>query len=108
MMTLAVLAVLALYALWLLFILAMSFKRAWPQMGGIARAFAAPVIVLGFVWDTAVNVLATAVFLDLPRELTLSHRLKRYHQGRRNWRWRIADWICEHWLDQFDPDGDHC
>lgn len=107
-MELALLIYAALYALWLLFILAMTFKRAWPQMAWIARTHAAPVIVIGFVLDVALNVLATFVFIDPPRELTLSHRLKRYHQGRRGWRWRIAEWICERWLDQFDQDGDHC
>lgn len=98
-----------LYALWLLFILSMSFKRAWPYMHPVAKVLAAPVLIVGAVVDAMVNVLASLVFFDPPRELTLSHRLKRYNTDfADDWRAAIADWVCTHMLDQFDPDGDHC
>lgn len=99
-----------LYALWLLFILAMSFKRVWPNLGAVAKALAAPVIIIGFMVDVLVNVASSVVFLDLPRELTLSRRLKRYHYNADHpwWRRRIADFVCQQMLDKFDPDGDHC
>ena len=101
------------YALWLMYVLAMSFKRHWPGLGFVAKALAAPVVVVGFVLDVSVHLLSSVVFLDLPREVTLSHRLKRYNRNpstRAIDRYRrcVAGWVCTRLLDQFDPDGDHC
>jgi len=49
-------------------------------------------------------------FLELPREFTVTHRLRRYmtFPMRRTWRGAAAVWVCHNLLDIFDPDGKHC
>ena len=102
-------AVLALYALWIFYLAAMNLRRA-REAGRLTRtalAFALPIIVLAIAIDVAVNlVLATVVFLDRPREWTVSERLSRYLPAG-GWRSSVAWWVALHLLDPFDPSGSH-
>lgn len=70
------------------------------------------VVALGLVLDVLYNVVAgTILFLDPPRELTFTARLKRYRRGDRpvtSWRYRLATWICRELLNPHDPSGEHC
>jgi len=61
-------------------------------------------------------VVATIIFVDLPRELQFTKRCQRYIKGEtgwfeitRKWRKKAATWICRVLLDPFDdPDTGHC
>lgn len=104
------------YACWLVYILVMGLYRAHLagrlHRGLVTYWLAAPVVVVGFAMDVVLQLLATVVFLDLPRyqlrEWLLTDRLQRYMAGPDGWRKRWADWICTHALDLFDPRGSHC
>lgn len=99
----------ALYALWTLFLAAMSLRAA-RERGRLSRtalAFALPIAATAILLDVLVNAtLATLVFVDLPREWTLSQRLSRY-LPQDGWRARVALWLGDRLLDPFDPSGSH-
>lgn len=111
-MTLAVMCLLAyLYAGWLLFVLVMGFYRAHlsKRLHGVTKALALPVVLFAVVLDALSNLLiAPLIFGELPKEWLVTDRLKRMKREDHGWRGAIADLICEHLLDVFDPTGDHC
>lgn len=103
----------SIYALWVFYLAVMHLKRARDN-GTLSRPalyLGYPVLLVGYALDVFVQVVpATILFLDLPRESTLTGRLKRYLYGEQSGSWReaVAAWMCAHLLDQFDPDGRHC
>ncbi len=101
-----------LWIFWFAYVGIMGIYRAHlaGRLDGFARAMSVPVVLLGYVLDVMANVtVAVLVFLDWPREWLVTTRLKRYRRdapGTRNA--KIAEYICEHLLDPFDPTGNHC
>ena len=65
---------------------------------------------LGFILDVFYNVtIGTVLFLQLPKDVTLSLRLKRIRKEKQQgWRRKLADTICDHVLNPHDPTGYHC
>lgn len=110
-MTLALLAPLAyLWLLWALYVLVMGLYRAHldKRLGRTARVLGAPFLIVGWAMDVACNVtFAALLFLEPPRELLVTTRLKRHMKGS-GWRRSVARWICSKLLDPFDPSGSHC
>lgn len=95
------------YVFWLLFIVTMAGKAAWPVLTPVARVLIAPAALTALLLDVFFNlVIATVLFLDLPREWTFTKRLVRYKPDH-NWRGRLARWICANLLDPFQVGG-HC
>jgi len=92
---------------WFFYIAIMGLKERRAQLHPIARAVAYYGLALALALDVALNLTASLVLLDLPRELMFTGKLKRLKRGG-GWRARLASWICERMLDQFDPDGKHC
>lgn len=100
-----------LYAFWCAYVLVMGIYRAHlaHRLVGLNKAMAMPVVAIAYAMDVAANwVIAPLVFLDMPREALVTARLIRYKRGDYGWRRRVADFICDHLLDVFDPTGDHC
>ena len=98
------------YALWLFFLAVMTLERARGTGGlyGVAYVLALPIIAIGFALDLFVTVtLGSILFLDIPREATLTARLKRYAKTPGTWRYRLALLLAGHLLDRFDPAGWH-
>ena len=101
------------YALWIFYLAVMCLKRA-RDSGSIstgALCFGYPILFVGMVIDFVVQVTAASVlFLEPPRELTVTARLKRhlYHGKPGSWREKLAGWLCANLLNTFDPDGRHC
>ena len=100
----------SLYVLWLFFLASMVLLTAHKKgtLSKPALVLGIPVIGLGILIDVAVNVLLTAVFMEAPKEWTVSKRLSRYKAEASGWRYKIAKFICENFLDTFDPSGCHC
>ena len=72
------------------------------------KVFGYPALFVGLAIDFVVNVVfGTLVFLQLPREMTLSTRLWRLSNGEPSWRQRWALWIRTQLLDSIDPSGIH-
>lgn len=104
-------SVLALYALWLFYLAVMSLYRAKlnNQLSKVALRLGYPILIIGLLLDFVVNVVvASVVFLDLPREFTVSEKMSRLIKSNSKWRKTGACWFCEKFLDVFDPSGKHC
>lgn len=99
----------ALYILWPFYLAVMNLKRARDagKLTKVAYALGAPILFVGWALDIAVNwMVMTVVLLELPREATVTARLKR-HANRYTWRGRVARWFALHLLDPYDPSGRH-
>ncbi|MDQ0571472.1 hypothetical protein QFZ42_003306 [Variovorax paradoxus] len=80
-----------------------------------ANALTTSIKVMGYPWlffglfvDFVVNtIFGSLVFLDLPREWTLSSRLWRLSNLEPSWRQKWALWIRINLLDPIDPSGIH-
>ena len=96
----------SLYLLWLGYVLTMQIVRQWDCLPLASRILGAPPALAAYLLDVFLNLtVCTVLFLDLPREATITKRLHRYRRGRGR-RARVARWICWHLLNPFDPD--HC
>ncbi len=105
-----VVAVVSIYALYVYYCAIMNILRVYRQgkLTVLGRVFGIPTLAVGLALDVFVNIfIATVVFLDPPREWTLSIRLSRYLQhSNSGYRHAVARWI-EPVLDPLDPSGDH-
>ena len=109
MMINTLLAILALYVLfivtWALYICSMQLRHHRHELHPVAKAHAYILAGLMLALDFLVNIVMSVPLLEPPRwdrgELLLSPRLKRLHE-RDSWRGRVARWLCEHLLNQFD------
>ena len=98
------------YALWLFYLAVMNLKRARDAkiLTGVAYAFGVPILLVGWALDVFVNLtFCSILFADLPRESTMTARLKRYATQPGTWRFTLTVWFATHFLDKFDPDGYH-
>jgi uncharacterized membrane protein YhaH (DUF805 family) len=95
------------YVLWVVYLAVMNLKRV-RDAGNLSRAalvLGVPVLIAGLLVDLFCNVLLSVILLELPRETTVTARLKRHNQGT-GWRKTVAGWF-EPILDPFDPSGNH-
>lgn len=100
----------ALYALWVFFLAIMALQRAYDAqtLNKAALVLAMPVLVIGFALDVLVNLTAaTLLFLEIPREWTVSERLVRLARGSEGPRRSAARWLLANLLATFDPSGRH-
>ena len=101
--------VLSLWTLWVFFLAVMSLQRVRDTAGLTfwCKVFGYPVLFVGLVLDFLCNVFALSlILLEIPKEGTVTARLKRHNQGPDGWRKSVAKWA-EQLLDRFDPSGDH-
>jgi hypothetical protein len=102
---------LALWVFWCLYIFMMGIYRAFLQrrLKGLSLVMSSPVLAVAFVLDFLAQMTVFSVlFLDHPRDWLVTNRLRRYMAGPDGWRKRLADYLCHHLLDPFDPTGGHC
>lgn len=97
------------YELWIYYLAVMSLKRA--KNAGLltsnVRKLATPILVVGLALDVVVNAFVmTILFLQLPSELTVTARLKRYIKMGAGWRFKVAQKFIV-LLDPYDPSGRH-
>ncbi len=101
--------ILSLWTLWVFFLAVMSLKRARDTVGLSfwCKFFGYPVVCVGLLIDFAANVfLLSLILLEVPKEGTVTSRLKRHNRESTGWRKSVAVWA-EQLLDRFDPSGDH-
>lgn len=85
----------------------MATKAAPPAAVSLATIAAYPALVVGLLLDLIVNTfVATLIFVELPREFTVSARLTR-HSESTGWRQRVAIAIRTALLDNIDQNGVH-
>jgi hypothetical protein len=98
------------YILWIFYLAVMNLQRVRDLglLHPVVKKLAYPILIVGVLLNILLNItILTILFLDVPREWTISKRLNRYMtQPVANWRSKAAK-IFEYLLDPFDPDGDH-
>lgn len=100
-------------ATWVCYVGIMGAMRARKSLGlhWSVWIFLAPLVVLGIALDCLINLLMSLPFWDLPQEPLLTARLHRYRDQDKyigTKRRSAAKFICEYWLNPFDPSGLHC
>ena len=102
---------LSLWWLWILYIAMMNVKRALMQ-GDIPWQAKMLVVPTKWIFDVVEFfcnvVVCTVIFVDWPKEITVSDRLRRYHRNPTcpTWRMIIVNFI-KPMIDPFDPTGTH-
>jgi len=97
------------YLLWVLYLAVMNLKRVKDAglLSPLALALGYPVFIFGYLLDILINIFVmTFVLLEMPKEFTVTARLKRHKNQSTGWRLSVAKWF-EPLLDPFDPSGDH-
>lgn len=96
------------YALFVFYAAVMNIKRVRDagKLTTFGKVLGYPTLAIGLVLDFVVNtVVMTVVLLELPREFTVTSRLKRHHQ-QGGWRLAVVKFF-EPVLDPLDPSGNH-
>ena len=97
------------YGLYVFYAAVMNIKRVrdMGKLTTLGKVFGYPTLVIGLVLDLLVNVLVMSVILlEIPREFTVTSRLKRHHAESTGWRLAVVLFF-EPLLDPLDPSGDH-
>ena len=99
----------AVYLLWVHFVAIMHLMhmRADGLLTRSQKAIGYTALAVGLVLDLAVQIAITPLFLELPREWTVSGRLWRLSNGTPGWRQRLAIKLRTALLDTADPSGTH-
>ena len=108
MIYLGILAV-NLYGFFIMYIASMGMIRAHKEkkLNSILWALCVPFVILALIIDFINNIIVfTLLFLELPKELLVTDRLKR-HVGKDTIRGKLAQWFGKYILNPFDPTGDH-
>lgn len=101
--------VLGFWTLWVFFLAVMRLKEVRDTVGLSfwCKVFGYPVLCVGLLLDFLCNVFALSLILmEVPKEGTVTARLKRHNRESTGWRKSVAVWA-EQLLDRFDPSGDH-
>ena len=97
------------YATWVFYLAVMNLAMA-RRAGTLSRTalvLGMPVLVVGGLLDLLLNMtVMSLVLLELPKELTVTKRLKRHHKQSTGWRLAVVLWF-EPLLDPYAPNGDH-
>jgi hypothetical protein len=97
------------YALYVWYAAVMNIKRVrdMGKLTTLGKVFGYPTLVIGLILDLLVNwFVMTIILLEVPRELTVTSRLKRHHKESTGYRLAVVKFF-EPVLDPLDPSGDH-
>lgn len=97
------------YALFVFYAAVMNIKRVRDagKLTTMGKVLGYPTLVIGLVLDLLCNVFVmTIIMLELPKELTVTSRLKRHNANSTGWRLAVVKFL-EPVLDPIDPSGDH-
>jgi hypothetical protein len=97
------------YALYVWYAAVMNIKRVrdMGKLTTLGKVFGYPTLVIGLILDLLVNwFVMSIILLEIPRELTVTSRLKRHHKESTGYRLAVVKFF-EPVLDPLDPSGDH-
>jgi hypothetical protein len=87
----------------------MELKRRRDSIHGIELVKDYVYVGWAFARDVWFNYTTAArLFKEPAQEGTFTARLKRYRKGQDKEKAALAEFLCDKWLDQDDPSGDHC
>jgi hypothetical protein len=92
-----------------LYLAAINLYENRAETSKAVLVIASPMLVSMLVCDFLMQMtIATVIFLDPPRDLLVTGRLKRYRDTGSGWRKHWATEICERGLNPFAPTKKHC
>jgi hypothetical protein len=97
------------YALYVFYAAVMNIQRVrdMGKLTWMGYVLGYPTLFIGLFLDLLVNwFVMTFILLELPREFTVTSRLKRHNQNSTGWRKAVVKFF-EPVLDPLDPSGDH-
>jgi hypothetical protein len=95
--------------LYRVYVKVMQIKKNRDNLHAGWRVVAWIYVTYGYIRDIWFNLTtASKIFNDSAQELTFTARLKRYRKEGDKEQEAIAEFLCDQWLDQVDPSGDHC
>lgn len=97
------------YLLWIFYCAVMNIKRVRDagKLTWFGKVLGYPTLYIGLCLDLLVNIFVmTPLLFELPRELTVTSRLKRHNKESTGWRLAVVKFF-EPVLDPIDPSGDH-
>lgn len=103
-------SLLAFWALWVLFLATMNLGQAKAEgkLKGFALWAGYTVLAVGLLVDLVVQItVATVLWLELPREWTVSGRVERLCREGHGYRLTMAMWFRRVLLAPFDRSGGH-
>ena len=90
------------FFLWVYYLAVMNLKRNKDNLTGVPKAGAVIALTIGYLLDAYVNLtVMTLVLLEVPKELTVTSRLKRHYKAG-GWRKHVANWFVP-LLEPYDP-----
>lgn len=98
------------WVLWVIYAAMMRLKqvRDAGKLTLAMKVLGYPVLFLGLLIDFVLNAIPGSIlFLEFPREYTLSERLWRHSQESTGYRQKVAEVIRVNLLDAIDPEGIH-
>ncbi len=102
---------LTLWALWILYVAMMNIKGAAlkDSLPWQAKIIVLPTMLVFDIVEFIANaIVCTIIFIDLPKEVTVSDRLRRYVAQPEKYGWRLCIVrFIKPMLDPFDPEGPH-
>lgn len=99
----------SIWVLWILYVAMMRLRqvRDAGKLTLAMKVLGYPWLVIGLFIDLVLNVvLGSIVFVEFPREMTLSERLWRHSQESTGYRQKLAELIRVNLLDAIDPSPD--
>lgn len=101
------LAIISFVILWLIFINVMTWKKHKEKIPKLIHYPLYVIAAIGYVIDILFNwVYGTIIFLELPRQLTLSERLREALIKDDSWRFKLAYFFCTKLIEPWD--WNHC
>lgn len=98
-----------LYVFFIMYVASMGMIRAHKdgKLNTVLWVLCVPFVAVSWMIDVVHNLtLFTLLYLELPRELTVTSRLKR-HVTQHTFRGKLSRWIAETILNPFDHTGNH-
>lgn len=100
-----------LWALWILYVAMMNIKSVSDRgpLPWQSKIIVYPTTIIFSIVEVLANcIVCTIIFLDMPKEITVSSRLRRYNTNPSTlaWRMSIVKFV-KPMLDPFDPEGPH-
>jgi hypothetical protein len=105
----AVYILLDLWVFFIMYVASMAMIRAHKEdkLNAVLWVLCLPFVAISWLIDVVHNAtLFTLIYFELPRELTVTDRLKR-HVKEHTFRGKLSRWIAETLLNPFDYSGNH-
>jgi hypothetical protein len=103
-MIIYLLAIITPIILWVFFLAYSALRQFWHLLRWEVKAVGVFVVLIGFVIDVAFN-WTIGLLLGITPDATFSQKCKRLKAGG-GWRAPVARYLCDNWLNPFDPE--HC